>query len=69
MPCTDTSDLSETLVGFPWKLLGSPTVGNTLKTVTLGNSDNIDVFVLLEDGGDIDGLLEQTVSIADLVSY
>jgi len=69
MPCADTGDLPETLVGFSWKLLGSPTMGNALETVTLGNGNNIDVFVLLEDGGDINCLLEEAVSIANLVGY
>ena len=69
MPCADTGNLSETLVGFSWKLLGPPTMGNALETVTLGNGNNIDVFVLLEDGGDINCLLEEVVSIADLVGY
>jgi len=67
MPSTDTGNLSETLVGFPWELLGSPTVGNTLESVTLGDSNDVDVLVLFEDGGDVNGLLEQLVSIGDLV--
>jgi len=67
MPGTDTGHLSETLVGFSWELLGSPTVGDTLETVTLGDSNNIDVLVLFEDGGDLNGLLKEAVSVGDLV--
>ena len=67
MPGTDTGNLSEALVGFPWELLGSPTMGNTLETVTLGDSDDVDVFVLFEDGGDINGFLKEIVSVGDLV--
>ena len=67
MPGADTGNLSETLVGFPWELLGSPTMSNTLETVTFGNGNNIDVLVLYKDGGDIDGLLEETLSVIDLV--
>jgi len=67
MPGTDTGNLSETLVGFPWELLGSPTVGNTLETVTLGDSNDVDVLILFEDGGDFNGLLKEFVSIGDLV--
>ena len=69
MPGTDTGNLSETLVGFPWELLSSPTVGNTLETVTLGDSNDVDVLVLFEDGGDFNGLLEESMSIGDLVRY
>ena len=67
MPGTDTGNLSETLVGFPWELLGSPTVSNTLETVTLGNGNNIDVLVFFKDGGDINGLLKEIVCVVDLV--
>jgi hypothetical protein len=48
MPFTDTSDLAQTFVGLSQQLLGSPLVGDTLESVTLGNGDNIDTFVLLE---------------------
>jgi len=67
MPGTDTGNLSETLVGFPWEFLGSPTVSNTLETMTLGNGNNVDVLVLFEDGGDINGILKETMSVVDLV--
>ena len=67
MPGADTGHLSEALVGFSWELLGSPSVGNALETVTLGDSNNVDVLVLFEDGGDINGLLEEAVSVGDLV--
>ena len=68
MPCTNTGDLAETLVCLARKLLGTPPVGDTLETVTLGNSDDIDNLVLLEDGSNVDGLLEQAVGEFDLVS-
>lgn len=67
MPGTDTSDLSETLVGLTGKLLGTPSGGDTVETVTLGDSDDIDHLVLLEDGVDADGLLEEAVAEVDLV--
>ena len=52
---------------LPRQLLGSPTVGDTLETVTLGDSNNIDVLVLFEDSGDVNSLLEETMSEVDLV--
>lgn len=67
MPCTDTSDLAETLVRLARKLLGAPTSSDTLETVTLGDGNDIDGLVLLEDGGDLDGLLEKAVGELDLV--
>ena len=50
------------------QLLGSPTVGDTLKSMTLGHSDNVDVLILLKDGGNLDRLLEELVAEVDLVS-
>jgi hypothetical protein len=67
MPSTDTGDLAETLVGLTRKLLGAPTVSDTLETVTLGDGDDVDDLVLLEDGVDLDRLLEETVGVVDLV--
>jgi len=67
VPRSDTRDLSETLVGLTRKLLGSPTVGNTLESVTGGDTDDVDVLVLLEDRGDVDGLLEVRLGELDLV--
>jgi hypothetical protein len=67
MPCTDTSDFAKTLVGLPGELLGTPTVGNTLETVTLGDGNNIDHLILLEKTRNLDRLLEQTLCELDLV--
>ena len=50
------------------KLLGAPTVSNTLETVTLRDRNNVDDLVLLENGADLDGLLEKAVRELDLVS-
>ena len=68
MPRANTGDLSETLVCFSWKLLGSPAVGNALEAVTLGNSNDVDVLVFFEDGRDFNRLLKEAVSVVDLVS-
>lgn len=68
MPGTDTSDLAETLVSLARKLLGTPTVSDTLESVTLCHGNDIDDLVLLEDGGDGYGLLEKAVRKLDLVS-
>jgi len=68
MPGTDTGDLTETLVCLSRKLLGSPSAGDTGETVTLGDSDDINHLILLEDGADLDWLLEKTVTEGNLIS-
>lgn len=68
MPGTNTSNLSETLVCLSRKFLGSPSACDTLETVTLGNSNDIDHLILLEDGGDLNWLLEQAGGELNLVS-
>jgi hypothetical protein len=67
VPGTDTSNLAETLVSLARKLLGTPTAGNTLETVTLGDGNDIDHLVLLEDGVDLDGLLEEVAGEVNLL--
>lgn len=67
VPCTNTSNLTETLVGLTGKLLGTPTGSNTLETVTLGDGNDVNHLVLLKDAADLDGLLEKTVTECDLV--
>lgn len=67
VPGTDTGDLTETTVGLPGKLLGAPTSSNTLVTVTLGNGDDVNGLVLLEDRLDVNGLLEVLLGEVNLV--
>jgi hypothetical protein len=67
MPCTDTSNFAQTLVGLPRQLLGAPTSGDTLETVTFGDTNDVDDLVLFKDGGDRDLLLEQSKGKSDLV--
>lgn len=67
MPGTDTGNLAETLVSLAGKLLGAPTGGDTGITVALGDGDDINHLVLLEDGVDRDGLLKETLAEGDLV--
>ena len=67
MPGTDTGDLAETLVRLARKLLGAPSGGDTVVSVTLGDGNDVDHLVVLEDGADVDGLLEETVAVRDLV--
>ena len=66
MPRSDTGDLSQTSVSLTGKTSDTPTGGDTFVTATLGNTDNIDVFVLVEDGVNSDFLLEQTLGEVNL---
>lgn len=61
VPRADTSNFSQTLVGLAGKLLSAPSSGDTFETMALGDTDNIDDLVLLEDSGNRDYLLEQAV--------
>lgn len=68
MPGTDTSNLAETLVCLARQLLGAPTGRDTVETVTLGDGNDINHLILLEDGVNADRLLEETVAEGNLVS-
>ena len=67
MPSADTSNLAQTLVRLARKLLGAPSARHTGVTVTLGDGNAVDHLILLEDGADLDWLLEETLCESDLV--
>lgn len=67
MPSADTSNLTQTLMRLARKLLGAPSARHALVTVALRDSNAVDHLVLLEDGVDVDWLLEQPMSEVDLV--
>jgi len=67
VPSTNTGNLTQTLVRLAGQLGGTPTGGDTRETVTLGDGNNVDHLVLLEDGVDVDGLLKQVASKVNLV--
>jgi len=67
MPGTDTGDLAETTMGLTGQTGNTPTSGDTFVTLTLGDADDIDAFVHVEDGVDRDGLFEQLGAEIDLV--
>jgi len=58
MPSSDTSDLSETSMGLSGQSLGSESLGNTSVTLTLGDTEDVDHFILVEDLGNSDFLFE-----------
>jgi hypothetical protein len=54
-------------MGLARKLLGTPTSGDTLETVTLGGGNDVNVFVLFKDGTNSDLLLKVFTSKVDLL--
>lgn len=49
VPSSDTSDLSETSVSLTGKSVDAESLDDTLSTLTLGNTDGINTFVVFED--------------------
>jgi hypothetical protein len=68
MPASNTTDSSETSVGLSWQSLGSPSGGGTFESLTLGDTDNVEHFVLLEDLADSDFLFELGLGEIDFFS-
>jgi len=67
MPSTDTTDLSETSMGLSGESLGAESGSDTSITLTLGNTEDIDHFILVEDLGDSDFLFEVLSGEVDLL--
>jgi len=68
MPSSNTGNLSETFVGLSGKTSGSPTSGNSFKSLTFRNSDDVNHLVLLKNGVDRDCFLEEIESEINLLS-
>lgn len=66
MPSTDTGDLAETTMGLTRQTGNTPTSDDTVNSATLGDTDDIDHLVLLEDLLHADLLLEQSTAEIDL---
>jgi len=66
MPGTDTGDLAETTMGLTGQAAGTPTGGTAFVTLTLGDADDIDGLLLVEDGVNGDLLLEELGGEVDL---
>lgn len=67
MPSTDTSDLSKTSMGLLLQVSNSESLDNSGDSLTLGNSEDIDHLVLLEDLINLDLLLEESVGEINLL--
>lgn len=67
MPGSDTSDFPETSVRFFLEMANSPSVHDTLESVTLGDSDNVEAVVGAKDVVNADFLFEEVLDEVDLV--
>lgn len=67
MPRANASDLAESLVGLARETASTPAGGDTLETLTLGDTNGVDHLVLLKDGLDGDLLLEEAIGELNLV--
>src|SRR4051812_12705756 len=67
MPGTNTCNLAETPVSLAGKAGDTPTGHHTLVTLTLGDTNDVNHLILLEDGFNWDFLLKELVAIVNLV--
>ena len=67
MPCSDTSNFAKPFVSLARELLRSPTVGNTLESMTLGDSNNVHTLILLEDCRNLYWFLEESLTELNLI--
>merc|ERR1712004_88884 len=67
MPGSNTSDLPQTLVSLPGQLLGVPSAGDALVSVTLGDADHVNHLILGKHLADGNLLLKVLTGKVDLV--
>merc|ERR1712046_372141 len=67
MPGSNTGDLPQTLVSLPGQLLGVPSAGDALVSVTLGDADHVNHLILGEHLADGNLLLKVLTGKVDLV--
>merc|ERR1711962_511276 len=68
MPCSNTSNLSETFVGFPRQLLRSPSEGHTSESLSFGHTNYINHLVLTKHGAYRYRFLQMFLSPINFVS-
>jgi hypothetical protein len=68
MPGTNATNFSITSVGFLLQMFDTPSLNDTLETFTLGDTDNIDHFVLVENGINFDFFFEVSLGEVNLLS-
>jgi len=68
MPCSNTSDLSETLVSFSRKFGNSPSLDDTFKPMSFGDTDNVDHFIFVKDGFSVNWFFKKILGKVDFLS-
>jgi hypothetical protein len=66
MPCTNTGDLAETSVGLARKSGNTPSADDTVVSVTLGSSADVQSLTFSEDAVDVDFLFEKVLGEINL---
>lgn len=67
MPSSDTTDFSVTSMGFLLQVPDSESFHDTGHSFTFGDTENIEILVLLEDGINADFLFEKGLGEFDFV--
>ena len=67
MPSTNTGNLPQTLVSLPGKLLGVPSAGDSLESMTLGDSNDVNHLILSKHSSDWNLLLEVVPGKVNLI--
>jgi len=62
MPGSNTSNFSVTSMGFLLEMFNSESFDDSLESFTLGNSENIEIFVLFENAVNSDFFFEKSIS-------
>ena len=66
VPRSNTGDLTQTTMGLTRQTSDTPTSGHTFVTLTLGNTDHVNQFILVENSIDSDFLFKQALGKVDL---
>ena len=67
MPSSDTSDSSPSSMGLLLQVLDTESLDGSAHSLTFGDSDDIDLLVLLEDLVDLDFLFKEFVAEVNLL--
>jgi len=69
MPCANASNFTETTVSLTWQACASPTCDNTMETMTLRCTNDVNHFVIVEDSRNRERLLKHLHDKVNLVCH
>jgi hypothetical protein len=67
MPGSDATDLSKTSMGFLLKMFDAESLHDACDSLTLGDTQDVDHFIVFENIADIDFFFEETISVVNLL--